>query len=109
MITQADFYGGSEYSTPSGDRTLKATSKRVQVVNPSVSVSVILPDARTLSLGGPSFYVLHTAAAGTVTVKDGSGSGLIVLDPGYGCVVALSRGDDAAGDWALRFGVLGKA
>ena len=67
MILEADFYGGSKATSfSSGNILLLKSSKRFQLFDPQPGgvKKVLLPDARTLELGGPRFCIanIHTTA-----------------------------------------------
>ena len=103
MISQAAFFGGADVADVSADRTLVCGSKRVQALTPQFSgPDLILPDARTLRLGGPQFYVLNLSGSYTLPVKDGGGSVLTTLAAGDAAICALVEQADAAGTWAVQ-------
>ena len=91
--------GGSTTTTSAVDVTLTATSTRLQVVNMTASgMSVILPDATTLSLGGALFVIAATGYP--LTIKDGAGTVLQAVGSGQKVMLFLSDTSTAAGVWA---------
>lgn len=101
MISGATFFGGSRTdATMSADVELARGSKRVQALTPQFSdLSVYLPDARTLRLGGPQFVVLDESGAEDLAVLDAAGGSVVTLSPGEAAVLYLAAQDDAAGQW----------
>lgn len=91
--------GGSTTTTSAVDITLTASSTRLQVVNMTTAgMSVILPDATTLPLGGALFVIAATGYP--LTIKDGAGSILQSVGSGQKVMLFLSDISTVAGVWA---------
>lgn len=91
--------GGSTTTSSATDITLTAASTRVQLVTMTATdKSVILPDATTLSEGGPLF-VLRNEGTYAFFIKNSSGVVLYGLEPGEMVSLYLSNNSTAAGSW----------
>ena len=89
-VTRENFHGRSAYASIAADYTLVLQRARAWAIENTVPGSaVVLPDARTLRLGGPQVAVLNAAALLYVGVKDNV-SGVLLPTGGAG---SLTPGD----------------
>lgn len=97
----ASVNGGATRVSSATSITLTAGSTRLQAVTlTATGLSVTLPDATTLPLGGV-LYVVKNEGVNPFSVRDGSGSLLCVLSTGQiGAFYLLTNGT-AAGSWAV--------
>jgi hypothetical protein len=104
MISQADFYGGADIdATLSASRTLVCGSGRVQALTPQFAgIDVSLPDARTLRLGGPHFYVLNLSGSYSLEIRDADGALLETLAANKIAGCHLVAQANAAGAWIVH-------
>lgn len=98
-ITPSTIGGGATSTTTAASFALTASSNRVQSVTfTAASQSVTLPNATTLSVGGPSF-IISNAGARTFGVRANGGGLLTAVPPGAVCDVSLIDNSTAAGTW----------
>lgn len=96
--------GGATTTSSAVDITLTSTSNRVQdVTMTAVDKSVILPDATTLSLGGPIF-VINNRGGITFYIKNNGGVILAVVKPFASVQLSLNANGTANGTWAKQDG-----
>lgn len=95
------FYGEAEsHQSMSADVVLHAGSKRVVMLNATTTgLNVDLPDAQTLHLGGPHFYLLNVGS-NTITVRDDGANTVHSLAGSKAVILGLVQQDDADGMWA---------
>lgn len=95
--------GGRLHAPLSSNLTLKAGWPRLHTLDPDAAGrEVILPDARTLRLGGPQFILLNIDATHSIAVKDGSGTALVTLAAQEGVILGVSKIDTIAGKWGVH-------
>ena len=100
-ITPSAIGGGSTSTTTAASFALTASSNRVQSVTLTADAqSVTLPDATTISAGGPS-YIVTNAGTRTFGVRANGGSLLTALPAGATCDLALVSNATAAGSWSV--------
>lgn len=98
--------GGSTQASPSANVTLTASSNKVQVFSPTASgLSVILPNATTLSAGG-ILYQIYNQGGYSMTVKDSGGNPIHILSPLSDVTLFLYDNSTANGKWATNNNVL---
>lgn len=91
--------GGASTVSQGTSLTLTSASNRVQVVTMTAgSLSVILPDATTLSAGGPTFYITNNEK-NTFTVKLNGGLIVATLEFGQSIMCEVYDISTAAGKW----------
>ena len=91
--------GGATTVSQGTSLTLTSASNRVQVVTMTAgSLSVILPDATTLSAGGPTFYISN-AGTNSFLVKQNGGLVLTSLASGQSLMCEVYDITTAAGKW----------
>ena len=92
--------GGATTTSQGTSLTLTSASNRVQVVTLTAgSLSVILPDATTLSAGGPTFYITNGGANAFTIKQNGAGIVLATLLSGQSVMVEVYDISTAAGLW----------
>ena len=100
-ISTADALGGAAVTTTAAGFALTAAASRVQSVSFTADAqSVTLPDATTLSLGGP-LYVIRNAGSRTFGVRASGGALLTAVPPGGVAECYLDANGTAAGQWAV--------
>jgi hypothetical protein len=100
-ISTADVHGGADVTTTAAGFALTAAASRVQSVSFTADAqSVTLPDATTLSLGGP-LYVIRNAGSRTFGVRASGGALLTAVPPGGVAECYLDTNGTAAGQWAV--------
>lgn len=93
--------GDAQETTTASSITLTAASGRLQAVNMTATLmSVVLPVATTLQLGGP-LYVIKNTGSYTFSVRDASSNLLTAIAPGQCAVFYLSNNSASAGTWAV--------
>jgi len=93
--------GGASTVSQGTSLTLTSASNRVQVVTLTAgSLSVTLPDATTLSAGGPTFIITNNGA-NTFTVKQNGGNILTTLIYGQSIMLEVYDTSTAAGKWLV--------
>ena len=93
--------GGASTVSQGTSLTLTSASNRVQVVTFTAgSLSVILPDATTLSAGGPTFYITNNGS-NTFTIKLNGGIVLATLLSGQSAMLEVYDISTAAGKWLV--------
>jgi len=91
--------GGATTTSQGTSLTLTSASNRVQVVTMTAgSLSVILPDATTLSAGGPTFYITN-GGINAFTIKQNGGIVLTTLLSGQSVMCEVYDISTAAGLW----------
>ena len=93
--------GGATTVSQGTSLTLTSASNRVQVVSLTAgNLSVILPDATTLSAGGPTFYISN-AGSNTFTIKQNGGIVLTTLLAGQSLMCEVYDITTAEGKWLV--------
>jgi hypothetical protein len=91
--------GATANASMSSNVTLTSASNRVQYLAPTAaSLSVTLPDATTLSTGGPIFAI-GNAGAYSLAVKANSGVTLVNLSAGTTALLFLTDNTSTDGKW----------
>lgn len=104
MATTTTLGGGATTTSSAVDITLTSTSNRIQdVTMTAADKSVILPDATTLSLGGPIFVVNNRGGI-TFYIKNNGGVILAVVKPFASVQLSLNANATANGTWAKQDG-----
>ena len=107
MVTQAEFYGGSDEisitDTPGGYQ-LAFESPRVIVISAVTGGGGVgylkLPDARTVRLGAPIFYFLNPISAKDLRIEDAAGNEFgTAIQTGDGSIFLLLDNTTEAGEW----------
>jgi hypothetical protein len=105
MATTSALGGGATSTTSGTSITLTSSSNRVQYINmTAASLSVTLPDATTLSTGGPIFVIINVGAY-AFNIKDSSGSTLMQLSAASSSNSVsffLVSNSTAAGKWVTE-------
>lgn len=97
-----DLAGGATITSSATDITLTASSSRVQsVAMTAASKGVILPDATTLSEGGPIFVVKNSGDL-AFTLKDSTSAPIVSVATGVLYEVYLTDNSTAAGTWTVN-------
>jgi len=99
-VSEEVFYGGAIFQSISSDFTVYI-SKRVWNISSTVGLSVLLPDARTLKVGGPCFYIINIGS-NLFTIEDNTGSSLNVAGANVAYIIALHENTTQAGTWYRR-------
>jgi hypothetical protein len=98
--------GNSTTTTSASNLTLTSSSNRVQYVSltSSSNNNVILPDATTLSKGGPVFVIVNSGY-NLINIKNSS-TGIVIYTLGVGQSVLLFLTDNSTADgiWATQNG-----
>lgn len=106
MATTTALGGDSTTTTSSSNLTLTSSSNRVQYVSltNSSNNNVILPDATTLSKGGPVFVIVNSGY-NVINIKNSS-SGYVIytLGQGQSALLFLTDNSTADGIWATQNG-----
>ena len=93
--------GGATTVSQGTSLTLTSASNRVQVVTlTAASLSVTLPDATTLSAGGPTFYIANNGI-NAFTVKQNGGIVLATVASGQSVMCEVYDISTAAGSWLI--------
>lgn len=96
--------GGATTTSSAVDITLTSTSNRLQdVTMTAADKSVILPDATTLSLGGPTFIV-NNRGGRDFYIKNNSGVIIAVVKPLASVQLSLNANATANGTWSKQDG-----
>jgi hypothetical protein len=96
--------GGASTVSQGTSLTLTSSSNRVQNVTlTAASLAVILPDATTLSAGGPTFTINNTGNY-SFYVNANNGVGIFWLAPYQTLVLSLSDNSTAQGQWNTQYG-----
>lgn len=96
--------GGATITSSAVDITLTSSSNRVQNISMTAnSKAVILPDATTLSAGGPTFLILNNGVISFV-VKNNSGAVLQTVAPNSSILLSLASTSTSDGRWDLSTG-----
>ena len=91
--------GGASTVSQGTSLTLTSASNRVQNVTLTASgLSVTLPDATTLSAGGPVYFITNTGAL-PFTIKQNGGAIITTLTSGQSVEFKLISSATAAGTW----------
>ena len=91
--------GGASTVSQGTSLTLTSASNRVQVVTlTTTGLSVILPDATTLSAGGPTYFITN-GGANSFTVKQNNGIVISSLLTGQSMMFEVYDISTAAGKW----------
>ena len=103
-MLEADFYGGFRLIEidGGGDTTLLLSSKRVQAFSKVNGEAVILPDARTLKLGGPYFFIMNIkplTGPTALRVRDSLSTLLFSLSANRASLMSLLDNTTQAGVW----------
>lgn len=99
-ISQATYFGGSAYRATGATIALTAQDKRVQVVEPSALMAVLLPSALVLQTGWVQFVIINTNATHNILVGDVTGTVLIgIVGPGQAGEFALLSKPSLTGVW----------
>lgn len=93
--------GGASTVSQGTSLTLTSASNRVQFVTlTAANLSVILPDATTLSAGGPTYFIVNNGA-NTFTIKQNGGNALTTLTYGQSIMLEVYDITTAAGKWLI--------
>lgn len=92
--------GGATKTTTGSNITLTSASNRVQEIIATAAINVTLPDATTLSTGGPT-YIISNNSFYVITLKNNSGSAIGYVAAGTAVNVNLTDNTTAAGTWEL--------
>jgi hypothetical protein len=96
--------GGATTTSSATDVTLTSSSNRVQNITlTAVKKSVILPDATTLSSGGPTFIINNTGNF-AFYVKSNGGGIVYFLSPKQSLQLSVTDITTAQGKWATQYG-----
>lgn len=96
--------GGATITSSAVDITLTSSSNRVQNVSMTASgKAVILPDATTLSAGGPIFTINNTGY-NSFYIKLSTGVITHILAPGVQIQLSLTDNSTAQGQWSNQIG-----
>jgi hypothetical protein len=91
--------GGASTVSQGTSLTLTSASNRVQVVTlTAANLSVTLPDATTLSAGGPTFIITNNGAY-TFNIKLSGGGAIANLSSGQSIMLEVYDISTAAGKW----------
>lgn len=92
--------GGASVIVTSGDVALTGTGAKYQGLDISdVTKSVILPDSRDLSKGGPHFYINNESGSNSLAIRNKDNTLVEVLNPGGHTHAFLASVDTTAGNW----------
>ena len=86
-------------ATVTSSTTISGTGKLVPIAMTSLGQSVTLPDATTLSLGGPLFVLDNSRGGYAAGVRDNGGNLLFAIAPGGKATMFLQANSVAAGTW----------
>ena len=104
MATTTALGGGATITSSAVDITLTSSSNRVQNVSmTAASKAVILPNATTLTAGGPTFLILNNGVISFV-VKNNSGAVLQTVAPNSSVLLSLASTSTSDGRWDLSTG-----
>lgn len=93
--TALSYFGGAfEQPAMAASRILTPFSPRLQVLTPTVdNLSLLMPDARKLKLGGEQFWVINKSADKALFLKDNSDGLIVNLLAGEGTALLLYEQD----------------
>jgi hypothetical protein len=95
--------GGGSQVTSGTNLTLTSSSNRVQSINMTAAgLNVTLPDATTLSTGGPTYILSAPLGGNTYTVRSNGGGAQGSIAAGAALVISLVDNTTAAGVWQVR-------
>lgn len=101
-ITAASVSGGGTVTSTAASFALTSSSNRVQSVTFTADgQSVTLPDATTLSVGGPTF-IISNAGSRPFGVRANGGTMLTAVPAGATAEFSLADNGTAAGTWAVE-------
>ena len=92
--------GGATQTTTGSNITLTSASNRVQEIIATAAINVTLPDATTLSTGGPT-YIISNNSFYTITLKNNAGAAIGYVAAGTAVNVNLTDNTTANGTWEL--------
>jgi hypothetical protein len=100
MTTEAKYFGGAAYSTPSTNFDL-VWGTRFHVFLPSASVDCTLPKARDIAKvpGGPVFTLFNLSGSRTITVKDSGGNTVRTIGTEQCVHLTLASASTDSGRW----------
>ena len=102
MISAHTFFGGGTFvdaSAGTGTRYLQIGLGRVQSWGGGSGLSLRLPDARELNLGGPVFLIFNVGS-NALTIRDFDGGSVRAVSATTGAgQIFLFGNSTAAGDW----------
>lgn len=102
VVTQAAFLGGSHNESFASNITLKVSNGRVQVLNPTAgSLEAALPDATTVTAGGPVFYIINSST-NSLDLTDDGGTTLETLAQNDMVIASLLDDTTSDGVWVTR-------
>lgn len=94
--------GGASVTSISSDLTLTSSSNRVQSISATTSgLNINLPDATTLSTGGPVFVFSNTGLNSFGVVRNGGGT-ILTISPGVCIMMFLTSNSTAGGTWTTE-------
>ena len=101
-ITATSVSGGGTVTSTAASFALTSSSNRVQSVTFTADgQSVTLPDATTLSIGGPTF-IISNAGTRPFGVRANGGAMLTAVPAGGTAELSLAANGTAAGTWAIE-------
>ena len=103
MSRFSEHMGGGREQTITVDLQLRNGDKRVQTVWASgTGLAVKMPDATTLRLGGPHFYVLNIGDVNSFDIEDASGALLVsAVAINKTAILTLRGNSTVSGDWVF--------
>jgi len=108
-VSDTTFFGGATYVSSGSNITIHR-GFRFWIIDATANIDGTLPDATTLRLGGPQFYIINVNASFSLDVKDNGGTSVVMLDQDEIAVVVLAAQADANGIWkANNNSLLGSA
>lgn len=107
MVSEENYYGRANFVS-SGSNIIIHKGFRFWIIDATAAIDGTLPDATTLRLGGPLFYIVNLNATFTLDVKDNGGTSIVQLTQDKLAVIVLVAQTDANGVWkASNNSVLG--
>lgn len=88
-------------STVTSSTTLTGSYKYVPVEMTSEGQSITLPDATTLSVGGPLFNIDNTKGQYSIGIRDKSNKLIMGVMPGGSALISLKDTSTTAGSWSV--------
>lgn len=99
--TPASSAGGATKTTTGSNITLTSASNRVQEITASAAISVTLPDATTLSTGGPTFIISNNSFY-VITLKNNAGVAIGYVAAGVAVTLNLTDKTTTNGTWEIN-------
>ncbi len=92
--------GFTTIATAGGTTTLTVASTHTQYFTGTLTQTVQLPDATTLTIGHD--FLIHNRSTGLVTINDGAGGAVFILASGTSVLVTCTSIGTIGGNWIIQ-------